>query len=139
MTATGYIYSELTGAVIGCAMEVHSVLGAGFQEVVYQRALAAEMERAGLQFGREVEMTIMYKGLQVGVRRVDFLVGDVFTVELKAVSKLEKVHFAQALNYVEAYDVKLGLLLNFGSSRLQFNRLINRRYSPAPRQVSPGA
>ena len=129
----GYSHSDLTGAVIGCAMEVHSVLGSGFQEVVYQRALAAEMERAGLDFGREVEMTIMYKGLQVGVRRVDFLVGGVLMVELKAVSKLEKVHWAQAMNYVEAYNVELGLLMNFGASRLEFNRLVNNQYDPAPR------
>ena len=129
----GYSHSDLTGAVIGCAMEVHSVLGSGFQEVVYQRALAAEMERAGLDFGREVEMTIMYKGLQVGVRRVDFLVGGVLMVELKAVGKLEKAHWAQAMNYVEAYNVELGLLLNFGASRLEFNRLVNNRYAPAPR------
>ena len=129
----GYSHSDLTGAVIGCAMEVHSVLGSGFQEVVYQRALAAEMERAGLDFGREVEMTIMYKGLQVGVRRVDFLVGGVLMVELKAVSKLEKVHWAQAMNYVEAYNVELGLLMNFGASRLEFNRLVNNQYAPALR------
>ena len=129
----GYAHSDLTGAVIGCAMEVHSVLGSGFQEVVYQRALAAEMERAGLDFGREVEMTIMYKGLQVGVRRVDFLVGGMLMVELKAVSKLEKVHWAQAMNYVEAYNVELGLLLNFGASRLEFNRLVNNQYNPALR------
>ena len=133
MSKKGYAHSDLTGAVIGCAMEVHSVLGSGFQEVVYQRALAAEMERAGLDFGREVEMTIMYKGLQVGVRRVDFLVGGVLMVELKAVSKLEKVHWAQAMNYVEAYNVELGLLLNFGASRLEFNRLVNNHYNPALR------
>ena len=129
----GFDHSELTGAVIGCAMEVHSILGSGFQELVYQRALAAEMERAGLDFGREVEMTIMYKGLQVGIRRVDFLVGDILTVEIKAVSKLEKVHWAQAMNYLEAYKVELGLLLNFGGGRLEFNRLINNKYNPAPR------
>ncbi|MXX92375.1 MAG: GxxExxY protein [Chloroflexi bacterium] len=133
MLPRGYEHSGLTGAVIGCAMEVHSVLGAGFQEVVYQRALASEMARAGIEFGREVEMTIMYKGLQVGVRRVDFLVGGVLTVEIKAVGQLEKAHWAQAMNYVEAYNVELGLLLNFGAGRLEFNRLVNNRYSPALR------
>ena len=117
-------------------MEVHSVLGAGFQEVVYQRALASEMARAGIDFGREVEMTIMYKGLQVGVRRVDFLVGGVLTVEIKAVGRLEKAHWAQAMNYVEAYNVEIGLLLNFGAGRLEFNRLVNNRYSPELRPDS---
>ncbi len=129
----GYEHSDLTGRVIGCAMEVHSVLGSGFQEVVYQRALDFEMRRAGLDFGREVEMPIDYKGLQVGTRRVDFLVGGVVAVELKAVGRLEKVHLAQAMNYVEAYNVEIGLLLNFGAPRLEFKRLINNRYAPARR------
>ena len=114
-------------------MEVHTVLGLGFQEVVYQRALELEMLRAGIEFGREVEMPINYKGRQVGMRRVDFLVGDVVAVELKAVGKLEKVHWAQAMNYIEAYNVEIGLLINFGTERLEFKRLINNRYSPVLR------
>ncbi len=133
MTGSGYVHAGLTGSVIGCAMEVHSVLGLGFQEVVYQRALELEMHRAGIDFGREVEMSINYKGRQVGVRRVDFLVSDVVVVELKAVSKLEDVHLAQAMNYLEAYNVQIGLLLNFGGQRLEYKRLINNRYAPSQR------
>ena len=125
----GYVHSDLTGRVIGCAMEVHSILGAGFQEVVYQRALEYEMTRAGLAFGREVEMPIFYKQRQVGIRRVDFLVSDVVAVELKAVARLDDVHLAQAINYIEAYNLEIGLLINFGAKRLEFNRLFNNRYT----------
>ena len=129
-TTRGYAYSGLTGAVIGCAMEVHKELGAGFQEVVYQRALEVEMTQAGLDFGREVEMAIFYKGRQVGLRRVDFLVGDVVSVEIKAVGELDDVHRAQAINYTEAFNLEIGLLINFGAQRLQFHRLINNRHNP---------
>ena len=126
-TPKGYAHAELTGAVIGCAMEVHRELGAGFQEVVYQRALAFEMSQAGIEFGREVEMPIFYKRLQVGLRRVDFLVGDVVSVEIKAVGELDDAHRAQAINYIEAFNLEIGLLINFGAKRLQFHRLINNR------------
>lgn len=111
-------------------MEVHKVMGAGFQEVVYQRALELEMLQAGIDFGREVDMPIFYKGREVGLRRVDFLVADVVSVEIKAVSKLEDVHLAQAINYIEAFNLEIGLLINFGTQRLQFHRLINNRYNP---------
>src|ERR1700759_4510962 len=97
-----YKYSDLTGKIIGCAMKVHSTLGNGFQEVIYQRCLAIEMNKQGLAFSRELEMTIYYDGIDVGTRRVDFLVADLIMVELKAVIKLEDVHFAQGLNYLEA-------------------------------------
>src|SRR3989304_3305724 len=95
-----YKYSELTGKIIGCAMKAHSSLGNGFQEVIYQRCLAIEMEKQGLGFARELEMTIYYEGIDVGTRRVDFLVEDKIMVELKATTKLEDVHLAQALNYL---------------------------------------
>ena len=129
----GYAHSELTGAIISCAMEVHKVLGPGFQEVIYQRALDYEMMRVKIDFGREVDMPIFYKDRELGTRRVDFLVADVVTVEIKAVSKLEDVHLAQAKNYIEAFNLEIGLLLNFGSQRLQFHRLINNRYNPNQR------
>ena len=124
-----YVYSDLTRRVIGCAMTVHSILGHGFQEVVYQRALAREMESAGISFGREVDMPIFYKDWQVGTRRVDFLVADRFTVELKAVGELDDSHLAQAINYVEAFNVEIGLLINFGGERLEFRRLFNNRFN----------
>jgi len=119
-----YRYSELTGKIIGCAMEVHKILGNGFQEVIYQRALAIEMERQGLTFSREHEMEIFYKSEQIGTRRVDFFVEGKVMVELKAVVQLEDVHLAQAINYLEAYGLDIGLLINFGNTSLQFKRVI---------------
>lgn len=124
MINANYPESELTGKIIGCAMEVHKFLGNGFQEVVYQRSLAIEMKRQGLAFSREHEMEIFYKGEQVGLRRVDFFVEGKIMVELKAVVQLEDVHLAQAINYLEAYGMKIGLLINFGNTSLQFKRVM---------------
>ena len=118
-------HADITRRIIGCAMEVHRVLGNGFQEVVYQRALAVEMAGQGLEFAREMEMPIQYKGVDVGTRRVDFLVEGVVMVELKALIQLEDVHLAQAINYLEAYGLEVGLLLNFGARRLEFKRVVN--------------
>ena len=120
-----YKYSELTGKIIGCAMEVHKQLGNGFQEVIYQRALEIEMGLQGLNFSREHEMPVFYKGEQIGIRRVDFLVEAVVSVEIKAIINLEEVHLAQAINYLEAYCLEVGLLLNFGSKSLQYKRVAN--------------
>jgi GxxExxY protein len=120
-----YKYSDLTAKIIGCAMKVHSTLGNGFQEVIYQRCLAIEMEKQGLGFARELEMTIYYEMTNVGTRRVDFLVEDKIMVELKAITKLEDIHLAQTLNYLEAYKLETGLLINFGSKSLEFKRITN--------------
>jgi GxxExxY protein len=120
-------YGELTEKIIGCAMRVHSVLGNGFQEVIYQRALAIEMGKAGLGFRREMEMSIYYDEEVIGTRRVDFFVDDLVMVEIKAITLLEEVHLAQAMNYVEAYKMEVGLLLNFGASSLQFKRVHNNK------------
>ena len=119
------IDDDLTYQIIGCAMKVHNTLGIGFQEVIYQRCLAIEMERAGLDFGREVEQTIYYEGMVVGSRRADFVVANQVVVELKALIRLEDVHIAQAKNYVVVYDFEVGLLLNFGSRSLEVKRLFN--------------
>ena len=119
-----YKYSDLTGKIIGCAMEVHRILGNGFQEVIYQRALAIEMTRQNLSFSREHEMQIFYKGEDIGTRRVDFFVEEKIMVEIKAVVQLEDVHLAQAINYLEAYGLEIGLLINFGNSSLQFKRVM---------------
>ncbi len=116
---------ELTHKIIGCAMQVHSTLGNGFQEVIYQRALAIEMGKQGLSFAREMEMEIFYDGTQIGTRRVDFFVEDKIMVELKALIQLEDVHLAQAMNYCQAYNLPIGLLINFGSKSLQFKRVYN--------------
>jgi len=125
-----YKYSELTGKIIGCAMEVHKALGNGFQEVIYQRALEYEMELQGLGFAREFEMPIFYKDKQMGTRRVDFLVETRISVELKALTQLEPVHLAQAINYLEAYNLEIGLLINFGETKLKFHRLENKKLKP---------
>jgi GxxExxY protein len=119
-----YLYSEITSKIIGCAMEVHKVLGNGFQEVIYQRALEIEMGAQGLDFTREHEMKIYYKGAEIGTRRVDFFVENKVLVEIKALIVLEDVHLAQAINYLEAYGLQVGLLLNFGSRSLQYKRVM---------------
>ena len=118
-------HEELTHKIIGCAMKVHSTLGNGFQEVIYQRALAIEMGNQGLGFKREMGMNIYYEGIEIGRRRVDFFVEDIIMVELKAVIKLEDVHLAQAMNYCQAYHLPIGLLINFGSKSLEFKRVYN--------------
>ena len=125
---TAYKYSELTSRIIGCAMAVHRALGNGFQEVIYQRALEIELADNGIVFSREHEMPVYYKNQQIGTRRVDFLIEQVVSVELKAIIKLEDVHFAQAINYLEAYDLEVGLLINFGSKSLEFKRLLNSKF-----------
>lgn len=117
---------EITYKIIGCAMNVHNTLGNGFQEVIYQRALAIEMDWEKLQFIRELEMPIYYRGKEVGTRRVDFLIEDCILVELKALSKLEDVHLAQGLNYLTAFNLETGLLLNFGAKSLEVKRLYRK-------------
>lgn len=124
-----YKYSELTGKIIGCAMRVHSALGNGFQEVIYQRALEIEMADEGVSFSREHEMPIYYKQQQIGTRRVDFLIEGIVSVELKAIAKLEDVQLAQAINYLEAYDLEIGLLINFGAKSLEHKRIINKKFN----------
>jgi GxxExxY protein len=116
---------ELTEKIIGCAMRVHAALGNGFQEVIYQRALEMEMYDNGIKFGREISIPVHYKHHQIGERRVDFLVENIICVELKAIVNLEKVHLAQAKNYLEAFNLEVGLLLNFGSVSLEFRRIEN--------------
>ena len=125
-----YKYSELTSKIIRCAMNVHSALGNGFQEVIYQRALAIEMELENIAFNREFEMPIFYREQRIGTRRVDFLVEALISVELKAMIKIEDVHFAQAINYLEAYNLEIGLLINFGERSLNFKRLNYKKFRP---------
>jgi len=121
-----YKYSDITGKIIGCAMEVHKFLGNGFQEVIYQRALAIELERVGLSFQREIEQHIYYKDVShpIGTRRADFIVENCILVELKAVVQLEEVHWAQILNYLKAYKLEVGLLINFGAKSLEYKRFV---------------
>ncbi|WP_041616607.1 GxxExxY protein [Spirosoma linguale] len=123
---------ELTHRVIGCAMEVHRALGNGFQEVIYQRALAVELDLNKITFAREYEMPVFFKDVQVGSRRVDFLVEECLSVELKALNNLDNANLAQGKNYLEAYNLPTGLLINFGTPSLEFNRLFNNRYKSSP-------
>jgi GxxExxY protein len=125
-----YRYSAQTARIIRCAMTVHSFLGNGFQEVIYQRALEIEMSLTQLAFAREFEMPIYYRERAIGVRRVDFLVENVISVELKAIIKLEDVHLAQAINYLEAYNLEIGLLINFGAKSMEVKRLSNKKFKP---------
>ena len=118
-------HKELTHKIIEAAMEVHKILGNGFQEVIYQRALAIELADNNINFSREHVMNIQYKQQDIGTRRVDFFVEDKIMVEIKAIINLEDVHLAQAINYVEAYDLEIGLLINFGTKSLQFKRVHN--------------
>jgi len=127
------IDDELTYKIIGCAMQVHKTLGNGFQEVIYQRSLAIELEKQGLSFAREQEIPIYYDGIEVGTRRVDLLVEDEVMVELKALTELEDAHIAQGLNYLTAYNLDKGLLINFGGRSLGVKRL----YRKNKRSVNP--
>jgi GxxExxY protein len=131
-----YKYKETTGKIIGAAMQVHKVLGNGFQEFIYQRALVIEFPYFGLDFKREFDMPIYYRQQHIGTRRVDFLVEDLISVEIKAVIKLEDVHLAQAINYLEAYNLEVGLLINFGSKSLEIKRLINTKYKKSESDLS---
>lgn len=119
-------YRDITEKIIGSAFEVHKFLGNGFQEVIYQRALAHEMSITGLEYAREIEQEIYYKDLTepIGTRRADFVVEGKVLVEIKAIVALEDVHLAQALNYLKAYKLEVGLLINFGAKSLEFKRLI---------------
>ncbi|MBX7126904.1 MAG: GxxExxY protein [Cyclobacteriaceae bacterium] len=123
---------ELTYGIIGCAMKVHRTLGNGFQELIYQRCLAIELNKAGINFKRELEQTIYYGDRVVGIRRADFVVEGRLIVELKAVINLEDAHLAQAKNYVVAYDFAHGLLINFGAKSLQYKLIFNPRYPQPP-------
>jgi GxxExxY protein len=125
-----YKYSELTGKIIGSSMEVHNALGNGFQELIYQRALEYEFELQKIVFAREFEMPVHYKNKLIGTRRVDFLIESIICVELKALIKLEAVHLAQAINYLEAFNLEVGLLINFGNTKLEFHRLQNKKFKP---------
>jgi len=119
-----YPLSDVTARIIAAAKEVYRVLGPGFREVIYQRALVLELPAHGLEFGREVWIDVYYKGKKVGRKRVDFIIDEVM-VEIKAKSELEPVDFVQTLSYLKASGYKVGLLLNFGAPKLEIKRLVN--------------
>jgi len=127
MMNKNYKYSELTGIVIGAAMHVHSELGNGFPEIIYHRSFAIELQERDLSYVSEIAMPLYYKGKKVGKRRLDFLVEEKVLVELKAVSEINETHYSQVLNYLKAYNLEMGLLVNFGESSLKFKRFINSK------------
>jgi GxxExxY protein len=121
-------------------MNVHQRLKNGYVEAVYQKCLAIELKKEGLDFLQEVEASIFYDEIIVGKRRVDFIVAEKIAVELKALSHLENKHVAQALNYLEAHGLEIGLLINFGSKSLQFKGLVNQQKSAQknpPHPINP--
>ena len=122
-------YDEVTNKINGCAMKVHRTLGNGFQEVIYQRCFAIELDKSGLIFGREIDQEIFYEGVHLGNRRADFIIENEIIVELKAIISLEDVHLAQAKNYLVAYNKPIGLLINFGSTSLQIKKVYNPKYN----------
>jgi GxxExxY protein len=124
-----YRHAGLTGEIIGAALEVHKELGGGFQELIYQRALAIEFSIRRIDYAEEKETPVYYKTSNIGSRRVDFLISGMICVELKALIKLEEVHLAQALNYLEAFNLEVGLLINFGGKSLEVKRLYNTKYN----------
>lgn len=130
-----YKYADITEKILRAAMNVHGVLGNGFQEVIYQRALEIEFKLLNLEFAREVPMSIFYKNVEIGERRVDFLVANKISVEIEALNQLENVHLAQGKNYLEAYNLEVGLLINFGSNSLEWKRLFNNKFSPPVKSV----
>lgn len=129
---TEKIEDDLTYKIIGCAMKVHNYLGNGFQEVIYQRALEIEFRKANIQYARELEIPIIYEEQEIGTRRVDFLVENEVLVELKALTKLEDVHLAQGLNYLVAYQLDKGILINFGAQSLEVKRLRHPKNKQKP-------
>ena len=125
------LHENFTHDVIGCAMKVHNILGNGFQEVIYQRAMVLEMKKKGLDFAREPEMKIYYDDIEIGTRRVDFFVEQIIMVELKACIELNDNHLNQCRNYLEACNLPVGLLINFGSKSLQYKRIYNSKHPEA--------
>ena len=126
------IQDELTYKIIGCALNVHNTLGNGFQEVIYQRCLAIELTQAKIEFDREKEQPIFYKGYDVGTRRADFIINNKIVVEIKAIISLDDVHLAQAKNYIVAYNFNIGLLINFGAKSLEYKRIFHPKLQKNP-------
>ena len=125
-----YKYSDITEKILRAAMNVNTVLGNGFQELIYQKSLIVEFGLLNIPFRREVNMPVLYKGTQVGIRRVDFLVEEKICVEIKATGQLDNIHLNQAKNYLEAFNLEIGLLINFGANSLEWKRIYNNKFKP---------
>ena len=116
---------ELSERIIGCAFTVSNTLGAGFLEKVYENALAHELRRGGLTVFQQHAVAVHYDGVVVGTYAADLLVEDAILVELKAVKALDAIYSAQCLNYLKATNLRLCLLLNFGTPRMEIKRLVH--------------
>jgi GxxExxY protein len=121
------LYKDITEKVIGCAMKVHSYFGIGFPEMIYKRAVMIELKKAGLSFKSEVERDINYDQQLIAKRRLDLIVEDKILVELKAISETTNKDFAQVINYLNVFQIEVGLLLNFGQPSLQYKRFVSSR------------
>lgn len=128
MVKPEYKYSEITEIIIGSCMTVHQQMRSGYPEKIYNNCLIIEFQKTSLSFQNELELPIFYDKVEVGRRRVDFLVNAVVLLEIKAVSELNDTHLAQALNYLEVLNLEVGLLINFGSKSLEIKRLINNKF-----------
>jgi GxxExxY protein len=122
-----YKYSEITEGVIGCAMRVHQRMRNGYPELIYHNCLIIEFKKAGILFQSEVELPIFYEDIEVGKRRIDFLIESKVVLEIKAITELTDAHLAQGLNYLEGLNLEIGLLINFGGKSLEIKRLINNK------------
>ena len=122
-----YPLSDITEQILSCAMEVHSTLGPGLLESVYEEALAHEFSLRGIEYVRQKEISLRYKGKDIGKHRIDYLVRGEVIVELKAVEVFHKIYEAQLLTYLRALDKRVGLLINFNVTRLKegIKRLIH--------------
>lgn len=121
---TKYLYNNLTEKVIGLAIKVHKELGSAYEEKVYQRALYLEFQRNKLKFEREKEVNIKYGPVTIGKKKLDFIVDGKVVVEIKKADSIDKVHIAQVVSYLKVLGLRLGLILNFGGSKLQIKRVI---------------
>jgi len=122
-------YEELTGRIIGAAIEVHKELGPGFLEALYENALCVEMRRRKLPFDRQVSIPVLYRGTEIGLHRLDLLVAGEIVVELKAVRSLNEIHFVTVRSYIHALGKEHGLLLNFAKTTLEIKRINVARFS----------
>lgn len=122
-----YLYSDVTEKIIGICMKIHSTIGKGFPEYIYQRALEIELQRTQFTFQREKEWNVYYEGIQIGKRRIDFIVNDKVLIELKALSNFEPAHYNQVINYLQVFQLPIGLLINFGKDSLEFRRFTNNK------------
>jgi len=126
-----YVASGLTGDIIGAAMEVHTHLGPGFLESVYEEALAYEFELQKIKFQRQRELPVFYKEKYIKPFVCDFIVADKVIVELKALKQIGEIEKLQVINYLKASGFEIGLLFNFGNKSLEWNRLINTKTQPS--------